>query len=72
VNIEKSESTGDTEREFPRGKQIATVVIAVFAVVGFVIAPFIAPGLPWWRSGLGGALLGAFAGAAAVLNRILE
>jgi hypothetical protein len=70
--MEKSRFTADEEPEFPRGKTIALVVIGVFAVVGFMIAPFIAPGAPWWRASLGGALLGAFAGAAAVLNRILE
>lgn len=70
--LSRGHVTEDQTPEFPRGKLVATIVVIAFAVLGFVIAPFIAPDMPTWRSGLGGALLGAFSGAAAVMNRILE
>ncbi|MGI9628706.1 MAG: hypothetical protein ACR2QM_17865 [Longimicrobiales bacterium] len=47
-------------------------VIVVFAVIGCLLGPQVAPNLAPWRTCLGGVILGAFSGGAAVLNRLLE
>ena len=53
-------------------KRVAVWVILIFAVLGAFLGPLVAPGIPTWRSWVAGAMLGAFSGGAAVLNRLLD
>ena len=55
-----------------RQKRIAFWVVVVFAILGAFLGSLVAPGIPTWRSYVAGAMLGAFSGGAAVLNRLLE
>ena len=58
--------------DYVRRNLLAIVVVLVFTVLGAWLGNLVAPDIPRWRSGLAGAMLGAFSGAAGVLNRFLD
>ena len=60
------------EADAARQRRVASWVVVVFAVIGAFLGSLVAPGIPTWRSYVAGAMLGAFSGGAAVLNRLLE
>lgn len=62
----------DSGTDTARQKRIAFWVVVVFAIIGAFLGSLVSPGIPSWRSYVAGAMLGAFSGGAAVLNRLLE
>ncbi|MDH3225027.1 MAG: hypothetical protein OEO23_15000 [Gemmatimonadota bacterium] len=70
--IDPSDDNQAPQSDYVKRNRIAIGVIAVFAVIGALLGSLVAPGIPSWRSTLAGAMLGAFSGGAAVLNRLLD
>lgn len=60
------------EADAARQKRVAFWVVVTFAIIGAFLGSLVAPGIPSWRSTVAGAMLGAFSGGAAVLNRLLD